>query len=107
MTISETNTVSIYRSLSNPFANDASDRQRHVTFKCCPETSDVLEWLFEATNAPESFLNEEQLFVRKVFADASMHSLCNGDVVSVNDTFYKCKPIGWEKVKNANDDVEY
>jgi hypothetical protein len=67
---------------------------------------DMLEWLFEATNAPESFLDAEQMFVRQTFADAKLYALSRGDVVGINDTLYKCKMVGWEKVETVNDVIE-
>jgi len=101
-------TVSIYRSLDNLFQDNANDRQRHITFRCMTEYSqdNTPEWLFEATNAPESFLDAEQMWVRQTFADAKLHSLSRGDVVGINGTFYKCKMAGWEKVPHFNDTIE-
>ena len=99
-------TVSLYRSLNNRFVDDADDRQRHITFRCM-RADDMLEWLFEATNAPESFLDAEQMFVRQTFADAKLHSLSRGDVIGINGTFYKCKMVGWEKVPHFNDTIEH
>jgi hypothetical protein len=102
-------TVSLYRSLNNRFVDDADDRQRHITFRCMTEYSqdNTPEWLFEATNAPESFLDAEQMFVRQTFADAKLHSLSRGDVIGINGTFYKCKMVGWEKVPHFNDTIEH
>jgi hypothetical protein len=99
-------TVSLYRSLNHRFVDDADDRQRHITFRCM-RADDMLEWLFEATNAPESFLDAEQLFVRQTFADAKLHSLSRGDVVEIDGTFYKCKMVGWEEVPHFNDMLEH
>ena len=99
-------TVSLYRSLNNRFVDDADDRQRHITFRCM-RADDMLEWLFEATNAPESFLDSEQMFVRQTFADAKLHSLSRGDVVGINGELYKCKMVGWERVSHFNDTLEH
>jgi len=101
-------TVSLYRSLNHLFSEDADDRQRHITFRCMMEYSqdNTPEWLFEATNAPESFLDAEQRFVRQTFSDAKLHSLSRGDVVGINGTYYKCKMVGWEKVPHFNDTLE-
>jgi hypothetical protein len=98
-------TVSLYRSLNNRFADDADDRQRHITFRCM-RADDMLEWLFDATNATERFLDSEQMFVRQTFADAKLHSLSRGDVVGIDGTLYKCKMVGWEEVKSVNDIIK-
>lgn len=99
-------TVSLYRSLNNRFVDDADDRQRHITFRCM-RADDMLEWLFEATNAPEKFLDAEQMFVRQTFADAGLYALSRGDVVGIDGTLYKCKMVGWEEVPCFNDTLEY
>ena len=99
-------TVSLYRSLDNLFQDDADDRQRHITFRCMI-ADNMPEWLFEATNAPESFLDAEQMWVRKTFSEAGLHSLSRGDVIGINGTFYKCKMVGWEKVPHFNDTIEH
>ncbi len=99
-------TVSLYRSLDNLFQDDADDRQRHITFRCII-ADNMPEWLFEATNAPESFLDAEQMWVRKTFSEAGLYSLSRGDVIGINGTFYKCKMVGWEKVPHFNDTIEH
>ena len=99
-------TVSLYRSLNHRFVDDADDRQRHITFRCM-RADDMLEWLFDATNAPDRYLDSEQMFVRQTFADAKLHSLSRGDVVEIDGTFYKCKMVGWEEVPHFNDTLEH
>lgn len=103
--------VSLYRSLNNRFVDNADDRQRMITFVVSKPSNindqdDLLEWLFESTNAPESFLDEEQMFIRKTFFKAELYSISRGDLLLVNDELYKCKMVGWEKVSRVNDIIE-
>jgi hypothetical protein len=70
------------------------------------DQDDLLEWLFESTNAPESFLDEEQMFIRKTFFNAQLYSISRGDLLLMNDQLYKCKMVGWERVSRINDIIK-
>ncbi len=106
MPASLTSTVSLYRSLEHQFQDDADDRQRMITMRVIAPKNDpekILEWLFAATNAPESLLDAEQMFIRQSFANARLYSISRGDVIMLDDVMYKCKMAGWEEVSSANE----
>jgi hypothetical protein len=101
-----TSTVSLYRSLKHQFQDDADDRQRMLTLRVIAPKNDpeeILEWLFAATNAPESLLDAEQMFIRQSFVNARLYSISRGDVIMLDDVLYKCKMAGWEEVSSANE----
>jgi hypothetical protein len=104
-------TTTITASLFRPFDDNVDrfsgkleiERYRALNFKCeCPfdEDQKILNWLFEATNAPNELLCEEQAWIVGVFYQAKECSISVGDVIQLNDRFYACKPIGWEKIEN-------
>lgn len=78
-------------------------RYRALNFKCIVPFSDdrdILEWLFEATNAPVEVLHGDQPWVFEVFYKAKEYSISVGDVIQLDDRYYLCKGIGWEKIDN-------
>jgi hypothetical protein len=104
-------TTTITASLFRPLEDNADrfvgklkiDRYCALNFMClCPFSEDVkiLNWLFEATNAPGELLCEEQAWIAGVLYEAKEYSISVGDVIQLGDCFYLCKPIGWEKVEN-------
>lgn len=106
-----TTNISLFRSINNRFVDNADDRQRMINLRVSkPENvndvDDLLEWIFEATNAPDQLLDDEQRFIRKSFFDAKQYSISRGDVLLVNDELYKCKMVGWEKVECPNDVIQ-
>lgn len=78
-------------------------RYRALNFKCVAPFSDdhdILEWLFKATNAPDSLLDVEQKWILNVFRNHQLHAISVGDVIQIEESFYLCARYGWTKVDN-------
>ena len=78
-------------------------RRRALNLRFSLETDDethACEYIFEATNDPTDFLDEEQQFIFKAFYEAGEIAVSVGDVLMINGTAYMCKSAGWEKIEN-------
>ena len=63
--------------------------------------SDVLDRAFKLFNAPEDFLNPEEVKIAKRYRRQGLRSLSVGDVVEVDNVKYLCEGVGWRKLERG------
>ena len=64
--------------------------------------SDILDRAFKLFNAPEEFLDPEELKITKVYRRQGLRSLSVGDIVEVDNIKYLCESVGWRKLKRGD-----
>ena len=62
---------------------------------------DILESAFKLFNAPEDFLDPEEVKIAKRYRRQGLRSLSVGDVVELDKIKYLCESVGWRKLKRG------
>ena len=65
--------------------------------------SDILDRAFKLFNAPEEFLDPEEVEIAKRYRRQGLRSLSVGDIVEVDNIRYMCEGVGWRGLKRGDE----